>query len=408
MTAIRTRIAHCAAAFALLTGGAGCASTAQSKSVTIMVPWSGNEFQAFYTIVKKFEKDNPGITVDVEVTRAQTQQLDAAVHAGHAPDLAVLPSVGAVEHFADELQQLEVGAGSFTAPFRELMTLDNSDRVRVVPIKADVKSLVWYNADTYGGKPPAAPDQLEMLSAGHPELWCLGLASGPTSGWPGADWIADLVLETDGSGVYRDWVTGGTHWSDSPVKDAWAAWGNLVHGTLDKARTTSFAQAIRNGGCSLGHGALAAVNLPAGAHYDFVNPGPPAGLQVSADFIGMFSKDNPSAQALVGYLARADIQTLWVQSDGSNAFSANTSVQPGVYRSDLQQRIAGLLQHPPSGSSLCFSAADAMPPDLSAAFYQAVMDYAQNPDRLPQLLAGLDRIQASQRTSPHAVPLCSP
>ena len=52
----------------------------------------------------------------------------------------------------------------------------------------------------------------------------------------------------------------------------------------------------------------------------------------------------------------------------------------------------GQLQ-PRSGHPLCFSAADMMQPDLSAAFYRAVLRYVEDPGALPQILAGLDMIQ---------------
>ena len=51
MSARRIRIARVVAALGLLAASAGCGGTAHGGSVTIMVPWSGAEFDAFYSVI---------------------------------------------------------------------------------------------------------------------------------------------------------------------------------------------------------------------------------------------------------------------------------------------------------------------------------------------------------------------
>ncbi|MGQ4330085.1 extracellular solute-binding protein, partial [Streptomyces hayashii] len=94
-------LVRCALVLGLLLAPVACAEPADSK-VTIMVPWSGKEFEAFYAVVEAFERSHPGIDVEPQVTRALTQQLDAAVAADAEPDLAVLPSVGAIAKYQQE------------------------------------------------------------------------------------------------------------------------------------------------------------------------------------------------------------------------------------------------------------------------------------------------------------------
>jgi alpha-glucoside transport system substrate-binding protein len=394
-------LARCLLALGLLLA-AGCGGGARTEQVTIMVPWSGQEFQAFHAVLKDFEH-RTHIQVNVQVTRALTQQLDAAVAAGAPPDLAILPSVGAIEKYAhDGLQKLDVDTDAYLQPFRGLTKglTKERDAVYAVPVKADVKSLTWFDRDNLA-RPPASRDALRDFSRTHPHAWCLGLESGPPSGWPGADWIADLLLaEGDGS-TYEQWLAGRLAWSSQPVEDAWKTWRDLLgDDTARDARTRSFTTVGRDltsarPRCLLAHGALSAMGFRSGTAYDYIRPFLPR-LEVSADFVGMFSRNNPAAEDLITYLSGHRAQQLWVNEPGGHAFSARSEAIR--YHDPVQRRIAALLQ-PRSGYTLCFGAADAMDPDVSAAFYRAVLDYAGGTAELPKLLADLDTVQRHLGTS---------
>lgn len=415
MKAVLARLACCALVLGLLPAAAGCGSRVQQRGVTVMVPWSDGEFQAFYSVVKTFEGET-GIRVDVQVTRALTQQLDAAVAADAPPDLAMLPSVGAIREYVKDqrLRPLDVDIGAYVEPFRDLAT--EGGEVYAVPVKADVKSLIWYNPAATAEPPGVALPDLLAISRENPRAWCVGLASGPTSGWPGADWIADIVLAQGGVEVYQNWLAGRLQWTAPQVQAAWRTWRSLVGGSLDGASTLPFDKAAagmfggaakekhgdsRRPGCSLGHGALSAMHFSAEekplSDYAYVTSSPERRLEVSADFVGMFT-NNPSAAALITYLSGRKAQQAW----GNNvplgyAISANGQVTR--YGNEVQQRIAKLLQSK-RGYTLCFGAADAMRPDVSAAFYRAVLDYATSGENLPKLLKGLDKIQRDRGSSP--------
>ncbi|GGR89438.1 ABC transporter substrate-binding protein [Streptomyces humidus] len=431
-------LVRCTLVLGLLLGPAACGEPTDSK-VTIMVPWSGAEFQAFYAVVQAFERSHPGIDVEPQVTRALTQQLDAAVAADAEPDLAVLPSVGAIAKYQQEgaLRKLDVDTADYAQPFRGLgmhrtnhTTKDakdgqgtkettetqgsqgsqkgdgggdgeSTDDVYAIPVKADVKSLVWYDA-TATPKPPA--DWAALRSRHY--TWCLGLESGPTSGWPGADWIADLLLAEKGVQAYTAWASGNAHWDKGPVHGAWTMWGDLVAGARGDAAKTGFRAAVKNmPACSLSHGTLSAMGFDAAQvkkrRYLYVSP-PGNTLQVSADFVGKFT-GNASADEFIAYLASTPAQRMWVNRPGF-ALSADRQVAVEDYDDAVQGEIAGMLHT--SAYTLCFSAADAMDPDVSAAFYRAVLEYADGAAEGP-LLKALDKVQAAlgsaRSTSP---PLC--
>ncbi|MEU9609096.1 ABC transporter substrate-binding protein [Streptomyces sp. NPDC048057] len=393
-------------ALGLLLATAGCAGSDSPERVSIMVPWTQPaEFQAFYSLVKDFERDTD-IQVDVQVTRALTQQLDASVKGGSPPDLAVLPSVSAIVRYAGDkygLQPLDtatVDIGAYLQPFGGLSQVKGT--TYAVPVKVDVKSLVWYDSKTTEKPPTDSTDALAGFTSRSGLTWCLGLASGPTSGWPGADWIADFMLSDAGAEAYARWVSGSLAWTSPEVERAWSRWRELLgERALKGADGRSFsyaAQAMTTPSpvCQLAHGARAALAADSEkpTRLDFAEPSTSRPVQVSGDFVGMFTDDNPSARRFVAHLAGVRGQQSWIDAQGTSAFSAHTEVTG--YANTVQQRIATIL-NPRSGYRLCFSAADVMPPDVAAAFYRAVLDYADAANSLSEQLTKLKEMPLGPR-----------
>ncbi|WP_175647574.1 ABC transporter substrate-binding protein [Streptomyces cyaneochromogenes] len=394
-------LVRCALVLGLLLTAVGCGDAEKSR-VTIMVPWTRTEFAAFHSLIDAFEESHPTIDVQPQVTRDLTPQLDAAVAAGAAPDLAVLPSVGALTKFRNDrsLQPIAIDTKAFVQPFRGLAM--HGDVVYAVPVKADVKSLVWYDPEVIVPPPPKTWAAL----ASRPESWCLGLASGPTSGWPGADWIADILLAGEGVDAYKAWASGTREWGS--VAEAWSTWRDLIDKNekeLAQASGLSFTEAtedMKDNTCSLSHGALSAQDFEADQvrTYTYVKPLKGQPLEVSADFVVKFTDDD-SAEKFVRYLATAQAQQAWADAPGF-ALSAHKDVTR--YENATQGQVAAMLR---SGHTLCFSAADAMDPDVSAAFYRAVLEYVKGAE-LKGLLEALDRVRQRLGTddSPPSTPLC--
>jgi alpha-glucoside transport system substrate-binding protein len=413
-----------AACIALVTGAAtACAGAAGTASVTILVAWTGTELTAFQeTVVRGFEASYPGTTVQVESTRALDTELDADLQEGDPPDVAALPSIGAIGQYAAQgaLKPLDglIDSTAYGQPWQSLIRPLRDDRIYAVPIKADVKSLIWYDPLAIGRavpgfRPPATLAQLQGLTrqlAGTGESpWCLAVSSPPTSGWPGADWIADLILATAGPGGYQAWADGRLPWSSAQVTRAWQQWNSLLALGSDRSvrSATALATAIGSlrpspGGCSLSHGTLVDQGFQAGAGYGsdyafFPFPSASGAIQVSADFVGMF-RATPAAENLIRYMTSTAAQKAWVGYPGADGFSPSSKVPPGAYPSAVTRGIAALLT---SGRELCFGAADAMPPELGAAFDHAVLwDLAQPSALSTAILPELDRVPATQHSSP--------
>jgi len=425
MSARRTRTAATLAISAALTLSTltACAAPASATSVTILVAWSGTELTAFQdTVIRGFEAAYPGTTVQVESTRALETELDADLQQGDPPDIAALPSIGAIGQYATQgaLQPLDglINSHAYGPPWDSLIRPRAGGPVYAVPVKADVKSLIWYDPqalrqDAPGTRPPATLPQLTALSerlshAGHPP-WCLAVSSPPTSGWPGADWIADLILASDGPAAYQQWADGQLTWTSPQVTRAWQAWNSLTspRGGIDHGPVSALTAAIGSvrptaSGCLLSHGTYVDQGFPAGASYGtdyafFPFPSASGAIQVSADFVGMF-RATPAAANLIRYMTSTTAQEAWVGYPGADGFSPSSQVPARAYPSAVTRSIATLLT---SGRELCFGAADAMTPDLGAAFDHAVLwDLAQPSALTTTILPGLARVPPGTSPTP--------
>lgn len=422
MSGMMARAARCSLALGMCAVAAGCASTPQDgASVTILVPWDKVqdplEYYAFLKVIEPWKQEKH-VQVTVETSRALVQELNADLLAKDPPDVADLPSPAAVDSYFTnkELKPLPaIDLSSYAQPWRGLAK-PGKNTAYAVPVKADIKGLIWYNTRVLRSPPKNWAALVNLSSHGTP--WCLGLASSSTSGWPGADWVADILLSKYSASSYEDWLGGKLWWTSADVEDAWNTWGRLmrngkaVYGGVPEALGTDFndyKDEIASGRCELEHGALSATGLTSTKGYKYI-PFPPISgsaspVLVSGDFMSLFTA-NPSAEELLKYLASAKAQALWVGQPGGYAFSADQAVKTTSYHSDVQQEIAGKFLRADS-SILCFSGEDMMLPDMTTAFEQAILDYVNNQATLPDLLKGLQKTQDEVQASPLATHACT-
>jgi alpha-glucoside transport system substrate-binding protein len=400
---MRSRAGRLIVALGITVAACGCGGQPSAGPLTILVPWQGKQLSVFKSIVQGFARDK--FTVQVDSTRGLTNVLAADLRQGNQPDMADLPSIGAVREYAADgyLKPLAgIRPGNYGPLWLGLMRVRPGLSIYAVPFKIDVKSLIWYDPTMLNGRPYAVPRSWAQLTAlsrniqdagGTP--WCVPLASAPVSGWPGTDWIADILLRTDGPAIYQQWVDGTLSWTSPLVRSAWQEWGQLT-GISDSR--LNVAQASLNssvgqltpkpGGCYLKHGTLfdfadTAVKFT----QEFVKfPSAAGTLQVSADFLVRFSHSQ-HAQDLISYLTSPRVQLRWAAR--AKGFSANQNVPPARYGRGPRGQIARLVADAPE---LCLGADDAMRPDLSMAFDEAVWRYVAQPGNLPAILPVLQTV----------------
>lgn len=376
---------------------------AAQKSVSIAVVWSGNELAAFQQTVAPFEQQT-GIKVNIEsVGRDLPAVLVTRFQAGNPPDVAAMPNPGQMKEFAEKggLVALEniVNLSDHPKAFVDLATV--SGHVYGIFISADLKSLVWYNPKAFAAKGYNIPTTWGEMTALSDKIvadggtpWCIGLESGAASGWPGTDWIEDIMLRLNGPDIYDKWVAHEIPWTSPAVYGAFSLFGAIarsgdyVYGGRIGALTINFGDSP-NGlftdpvGCYMHRQATfiqsfiknANPGLVAGEDYDiFVLPpiceegcNPLLG---AGDLISAFN-NTPEAQALVKYLASAEAQTIWVGALGKLAI--NTKVDPSVYPDPITAKAAEILG---KACAFRFDGSDLMPAAVgSGTFWTGIMDY---------------------------------
>jgi alpha-glucoside transport system substrate-binding protein len=403
---------------AMLVVGA-CSSPSGSgagQSVTVIGTWGGDEEKAFKEMVKPWETQT-GNTVKYTGTRDINTVLTTGVASGVLPDLAGLPGPGQMAEFvkAGALKPLDdvLDAATYkseTAPaLVELGTVDG--KLSGVFIKAAVKGLIWYSPKLhdYSSAPPTSWDDLLSQAKANKgdaaNTWCVGLESGSASGWPGTDWIEDIVLRQAGPKVYNDWWSGKVKWSSPEIKAAFETFGDVLDdaaGGSNSVLTTAF----QNGGdglfaspptCVFHHQASFITGLgkfkdaKAGTDYNFfpfpdIDPANAGAVEGAGDLFGMFH-DTDAAKSLMKYLVTAPAQDIWVKIGG--ALSANKNATS--YPDDIAKRSAALLT---SAKTFVFDASDLMPTAMNAAFWTAILDYTKDHSKLESILANLDKVQA--------------
>ncbi|WP_157433143.1 ABC transporter substrate-binding protein [Actinomadura rifamycini] len=393
-----------------------CGGSGGDRTVTVLGSWTGAEREAFGAMLAGFERET-GIDVKYTGTRDARAVLASELHDGHPPDTAVLANLGDLRAYAADGHLHPVGSASrgIAAALTTAAGPDGGRRPYGIVLKASVKSLLWYAPDTLPGglaerlrDPSLTWDDLAAAVPGTADApWCLGLEDTSQSGWPGTDWIEDLLLHLSGPEVYDAWVSGRLAWTSPEVRRAWREFGAVVrdaHGGNGGILLTGYGEAGHGmfadpPGCRFDHAgsfipafyAQAEGSPEPGRDFDFV-PFPGRGtVEIGGDLLGMFS-DTPAARRLVAYLTSEEAQRTWVERAGSGAYSLNRDIPPDDYPGDVPRRIAGLLA---GAETVRFDASDSMPSVMAAAFNHAVLEYAADPadERLDAILTALDKVR---------------
>ncbi|MFI1399378.1 extracellular solute-binding protein [Streptomyces sp. NPDC020681] len=398
----RVLLAGCLLAAAAVPA-AGCSDATEERTLVVLGPWTDGEEKPFVAALRSIER-RTGRTYVYKGTRSLRETLVAQLQADAPPDLAILSSPGDLAEYAragDAYPLPEKVSDAAVPPWAPPVTVENEQgeartRAYWAPVRVDLKSLVWSGAKTAGKSPD----------------WCLGMGSGATSGWPGTDWVEDLLLQRKGPAEYERWATGRMPWPET--RAAWEEWAALLAangGNLgEEGLNSSFEQlpdgryGLLNGGrCTHEHqGSFIRRHygddvLPTPTASVLADQAPAGSFEVSGDMAAVFK---PSADAwdLLGRLTSRQAREDWAKAAqpgerplfpgrvvGSVPLSAGTA--------EVQKLLSGADQ-------ICLDASDAMPPTLRDAFYRAVLEFLgapRNESRLTELLKQLEAERVLQR-----------
>jgi alpha-glucoside transport system substrate-binding protein len=405
------------------TGRSSAADEAQiGGSVSVLGVLSGDNLEAFLGAFAPFEEET-GITIEYEGTFDLLAVLQTRLDGGNPPDIVSNPSAGQMQTLAadgellalDEIVDVTAVESDFPASLVELASA--GDSIYGIPGTTAVAGLVWYNPTQYDGPTGGTLDELtawaDAAAADGRTPFCIGLESGPVSGWPGASFIQQFMLQQSGPDAYDRWWQGELPWTSPEVRRAFESFGAYatdeayVAGGPEAALTTNFATAgvglfddppscyLHVQGDWLGNAMVATVpDIEPVIDVDFfLFPSASAdvepGIVTSGETFGAFT-DTPQTRAFLEYVASPQFSELiagtglWIGPNRQTPLEA--------YTSELSRKAAEAYL---DAETVVFGAQDGMPAAMSTAFHEAVMSYVADPDALDDILTGLDEVQAT-------------
>jgi alpha-glucoside transport system substrate-binding protein len=381
-------------------------ATAYGAKVTVMHGWPAQQGDAFKKIAEAFESENSDIKVVVEVVgRDRSAILATRIAAGNPPDMTPHPWLGLQAKWAKNKKIVSldglIDPSEILDALKPLGYVDG--KLYGVFVFPNVKSLVWYNKKAFaakGYKIPTSWDQMtalskQMITDGQ-KPWAIGLESGAASGWPGTDWIEDIMLRTAGPELYDKWVKHEIPWTHPAVKRAFEYFGEIVLkpkyvlGGPTGALTTNFgdspsalftkppkAYLHRQGTFIQGFILRQTKELKAGDDFDVfpfpsINPKAADGVPilVAGDVINCFSK-RPEVIKFAKFLISKKAQEIWVKELGE--LSSNKNTDENLFTNPITRKAWDILS---TAKVSRYDGSDLMPGAVgTGTFWSGVLDY---------------------------------
>ena len=345
-----------------------------------------------------------GITVKYEGSKEFETQIGVRAQAGNPPDVAIFPQPGLLAAQASNLKPAPKAVSdlvdeNWSADWKKYGTVNGT--FYAAPMLANVKGFVWYAPKTFKDKGWEVPKTFDELMSLTKKIaddkamkpWCAGFESGEATGWPGTDWIEDVVLREAGPEVYDQWVTHQIPFNDPRIVSAMDKTGEIllnpdyVNGGFGDVRsilTTGFAQAgqpVLDGQCAMHHQAnFQAANWPEGTVvapdgdvWAFMTPAidesKGKAITGGGEMVGAY-KDTPEVQSFLQYMASAEFANNRVKLGG--VVSANKGLDPANAQTELDKLAVELLQDPET--VFRFDGSDLMPAAVgSNSFWKGIV-----------------------------------
>src|SRR6056297_3057537 len=421
-------------------GGADGEGAAETGEVTVLHAFTGEEDVAgLNAIIEAFNEEFPDIEILDEGSNDFESLARTRIGAGNAPDVILHPQPGLLEDFYNQGvvtpldDVLDVGTleEETVGGLLDLVTFD--DELYGVPMRLSLKSLVWYNPQTFeagGYEIPETWDELMALTEAMAAddivnaPWCIGIESGDATGWVATDWIEDILLRTIGPEEYDRWVAGELEFSSPEVQGAIEEymvpiWTNddYVFGGQEQIAREAFGTSVtgilgdpaEGVECGLHRQAtfiesFIAENAPDaefGTNYDFfyLPPIEAEGYEGrpalgAGDFAALYT-ENPAANTFMDFLATAEAGEGWAALGGYLSPFAPV-FDASIYPSDSARTASDILAN---ADAFRFDGSDTMPGDVSSSsqsgsFWIEMTDWIQGNQDLDTALADIDELYA--------------
>jgi alpha-glucoside transport system substrate-binding protein len=364
-----------------------------------------------------FFEECTGVNVEYEGTGEFEADMKVRVDGGSAPDIALFPQPGLMSSFADTLvpaseEVTALATEGWTEDWLNYGTIDGT--LYAAPNSSNAKSFIWYSPTFFeesGYEVPTTWDDLIALSdtiaASGVTPWCAGFESGGATGWPGTDWIEDIVLR-DGTDVYDQWVSHEIPFNDPAIVGAFDKAGSIllneeyVYGGTDTISSTPFQEAgwpIVDGDCAFYRMAsFYGAMWPEGTNvaedgdvFAFKFPETTEGdntMLVGGEFVAAFS-DSEATEATRQYLASEVYHNARLQTGPWS--TAHQGVDPNNATTPINVRATEILTDP--SVTVRFDGSDLMPAEVGASsFWTGIIEWANGAKDSQQVA---DEIEAS-------------
>jgi alpha-glucoside transport system substrate-binding protein len=220
------------------TGGGGDPGDA---SFTLFGAPTGVEGDALSGFIDVYNSETGS---DIEFTGSDDfeSQLRIRVDGGDPPAMAFTPQPGTICEFAEEgaltsLEDMGFDIAQMEADHSEYwmnLGLCDDGMHYGIPWFPNFKSIVFYSKPVFEENGYEIPETYEDLVALSQQMvddgltpWCFGFESGGATGWPGTDWIEDIMLRQAGIDVYQQWYNHEIPFDDQQVQDAFEKFAEI-------------------------------------------------------------------------------------------------------------------------------------------------------------------------------------
>lgn len=391
-----------------------------SDTVTVFATWTDAEQANFEASFAAFEEDT-GIDVQYEGDRNINDLIISRVQGGNEPDIAfVNPGVTG--------DLVELGAARPLSDFMDTDALEESlvpgliDAWAVdgepygVPVKANFKSIIWYNPPAFEAAGYEIPEDAAALETLEQRIiadgntpWCLGAESGAETGWPLTDWIEDYMLRLHGPDVYDDWVSHDLPFNSPEVTEAFEQLDTVIStpdnvlGGAQGVLSTNFGSSPIGlfsdpPECFMHRQAdfitgffpdeiQADLDTQAGAAYF------PAGYEggfdgnpvLSAGDSAILLTDNSAAEQFMEFLGGDTFGGPWAEAGGF--LSPHQGFDESQYPNEITRQVAVIGA---DADVLRFDGSDRMPTQVSGAFLSGLVAWVSGGQDLEATLTAID------------------
>jgi alpha-glucoside transport system substrate-binding protein len=384
--------------------------------VSVFAAPTGDEGASIQGMYDVYNEQTGGV-VTYEGSDDFEAQLRIRVDGGNPPDIAITPQPGSICVFADageivaledmgfDIAALEAAHGAY---FMNLGKCADGKHYSI-PTNANYKSIVWYNKPAFEAAGYTIPETWDEMVALSQQMvddgqtpWCIGLGSDAATGWPGTDWIEDIMVRTAGADVYNQWSNHEIPFNDPAVKAAFDTYAEIMFGEgfvlggADGVSAIDFRDApdpMFNDppSCLLHRQASFIANffpepLPRedAAFFNFpaIDTSLPAAAMGGGE-LGMVFNNRPEVVQALSWYASVDGQCVAAAPKGHGVpgierISANAGTPNDCYESDTVKLQAEAVAAALGANGFVFDASDLMPPAVGqGTFWTGMIDWTR-------------------------------